>query len=835
VNPIRDQPLILVVDDDDGQRLLAGAALRQGGFAVVEAGDGEQALVAFQREQPDIVLLDVMMPEMDGFAVCEALRQLPGGQYCPIVLVTGLDDVESIERAYEVGATDFITKPIQWLVLHHRVRYILRASQTEETIRKLSWVVERNPISILITDTRGIIEYANPKFSQVSGYSLEEIRGNTPYFLQTSTLSAEEYQRLQQAIAIGGVWQGELCSRHKDGEFFWEVAHVSAIRDTSGAITHFVWLREHITTRKQAEERTRLLDHYDDLTQLPNRVMLQERLREAIETARRHAQMVAVMFLDLDQFKHINDTLGHRVGDLLLRETARRLRDSLRHNDSISRARAETPLPQDLLARLGGDKFVVLLTPVGHVDEVTQVARHLLAALAKPFVIEGHEVRIGCGMGIALFPRDGTAMESLLRNADIALHHAKNQGRNHYQFHSEEVNGPVVPRMVLEDQLRKALGNRELSMHYQPRVALASGRIVGVEALLRWSNPELGMVSPLDFIPVAEEAGLMIPIGEWVLRTVCNQALAWKKEGLSIPRMAVNLSAWQIADSRFLEQVTQILAETGLSPTLLEFEITESLLMRDNALEILKALKRMGIELTVDDFGTGYSSPAHLCRFPIDRLKIDRSFVRDISHEEGQGTVAAAIVGMARGLRLGVVAEGVETDAQLEFLRALQCDEIQGYYFSRPHLPESIGLLLRDALGGGLDGEDMAWRDSRPLILVDDDPQSLMVLRRVALQAGGRLWVAGSPREAFTLIANQPTAVVFWNPACCKGEVADLPWRLRERSRDAACIALTGADANGAVRSGGAAAVNRTLVKPLSQQAVWTAMQALARSHPAGG
>ncbi len=261
MNPLRDQSLILVVDDDDGQRLLASAALRQGGFAVAEAGDGQQALVAFQRELPDIVLLDVVMPGLDGFAVCEALRQLPGGQYCPIVMVTGLDDVASIERAYEVGATDFITKPIQWLVLHHRVRYILRASQTEETMRKLSWVVERNPISILITDVHGVIEYANPRFSQVSGYSLEEIRGNTSYFLQTSAVSAEEYQRLQQAIATGGAWQGELCSRHKEGKFFWEVVHVSAIRDASGAITDFVWLREDITTRKQTEERARFLDH----------------------------------------------------------------------------------------------------------------------------------------------------------------------------------------------------------------------------------------------------------------------------------------------------------------------------------------------------------------------------------------------------------------------------------------------------------------------------------------------------------------------------------------------------------------------------------------------
>lgn len=834
MNSVRNQPLILVVDDDDGQRLLASAALRQGGFAVAEAGDGEQALAAFQREQPDIVLLDVVMPGLDGFAVCEALRQLPGGHYCPIVMVTGLDDVESIERAYEVGATDFITKPIQWLVLHHRVRYILRANQTEETMRKLSWAIEQNPISILITDTQGVIEYANPKFGQVSGYSLEEICGNTPYFLQTNTSSAEEYQRLQQAIATGGVWQGELCNRRKDGEFFWEAAHVSAVRNQSGAITHFIWLREDITARKQTEERIRFLAHYDHLTQLPNRAMLQERLRGAIETTRSRSRVLAVMVLDLDQFKRINDSLGHRVGDLVLRKTAHRLQESLRHSDDVGIARPETPLPQDMLARLGGDEFGILLTEVSHADDLAQIARRILAALAKPFAIEDNEIFIGCSIGIALFPHDGTDMESLLKNADTALHHAKDLGRNNYQLYSDGMNISAVQRMTLENRLHKALGNQELSLHYQPQVALESGCIVGVEALLRWSNPELGMVPPLDFISIAEETGLIVPIGEWVLRTACNQARAWRKEGLPTLRMAVNLSARQLADPRFPERVAKILAETGLSPTLLEFEITETLLMKADVLNILKALKQLGIQLSIDDFGTGYSNLAYLRRFPIDRLKIDQSFVRDIRHGKDQDAIAATIVAMARGLRLGVVAEGVETDVQLEFLRELRCDEIQGYYFSHPHPSEQIVLLLRDACESDAGAE---WRGSRPLVLLDDDAEALAVLRRVALQARERLWVARSTQETLILIANHPTAVVFWNPAYRKGEALDLPRRLRERSRAVACIALVGADASATaqIEGAGAAVVDRTLVKPLSQRAVWTALRAIASDGWAEG
>lgn len=814
----RDWPLILVVDDDEGQRLLAGASLQQGGFAVVEAGDGEQALAVFQREQPDIVLLDVVMPGLDGFAVCTALRQSPGGQYCPIVMVTGLDDVESIERAYEVGATDFITKPIQWLVLHHRVRYILRAHQTEETLRKLSCAVEQNPISILITDTHGIIEYANPKFSQVSGYSLEEIRGNTPYFLQTNTLSAEEYQRLQRIIASGGVWRGELCNRRKDGEFFWEAAHVSAIRDPGGAITHFIWLREDITARKQAEERIRFLAYYDHLTRLPNRVMLQERLREAIETARLHSRLLAIMFLDLDQFKRINDTLGHGAGDLVLQEAARRLQESLRHNDYVSIARPETPLPQDLLARLGGDEFVILLTEVGQAEDVTRVARRILNVIAKPFPIGGNEVFIGCSIGIALFPQDGADMELLLKNADTALYHAKDQGRNNYQLYSDWMNVAAVQRLALENRLRKALDNRELSLHYQPQVALDSGRITGVEALLRWNSPEMGMVPPLDFIPVAEETGLIVPIGEWVIRTACNQARAWQEQGLPALRMAINLSARQFADPQpLLDRVAEALAETGLSPDLLEFEITESLLMKEDVLDALQALKRLGVHLSIDDFGTGYSNLGYLRQFPIDRLKIDKSFVRDISQKQDSDAIAAAVIAMARSLRLSVTAEGVETDIQLKFLQELECDEMQGYYFSYPCPSEQLVSLVHDYCDCG---DDAKRYESRPLVLLDDDPQALAVLRRVALQARERLWVARSTEEALALIADHPAAIAFWNPACCEGERLDLPRRVRERSIAAACIALVDADP-------GAAALGRTLVKPLSQRAVWTMVRAV--------
>lgn len=689
------QSSILIVDDDEGQRLLAGASLQQGGFAILQAGSGEQALEVFQQHQPDLVLLDVVMPGMDGFATCAALRSLAGGRTLPIVMVTGLDDVESIEQAYQVGATDFLTKPIQWLILHQRVRYILRASWTlrdlqnseerfrtlvnaagsvimvldrkarvvefnpvaerffslrrgepvaadfasalpvtsdwgallgnpqsfestiqalngdehillwnlsgfadaegvvaglvivgqdvtarrraEASMRKLSYAIEQNPISVLITDINGVIEYANPKFSEVSGYLLEEIRGKNPYFLQTNTLSAEEYQRMSQLVINGGVWQGELCSRRKNGDFFWESTHISAIRNPYGAISHFVWLREDISDRKRAEERIRFLAYYDNLTHLPNRLMLQERLREAIEISRMHSCLLAVMFLDLDQFKRINDSLGHRAGDLLLQQVANRLQECLRFSDQVYIARPDTPLPQDLLARLGGDEFVIVLTEFNHADAVIRVARRVLDVMAMPFVVDNKEVFTSCSIGIALYPYDGDDMEVLLKHADTALYHAKDRGRNNYQMFSPSMNVAATQRLVLESHLRKALQNQEMTLYYQPQVVLDTGRVTGVEALLRWNSPELGMVSPADFIPIAEETGLIVSIGEWVLRTACTQARAWQTmEGLSDLRMAVNLSPRQFSDPHFLKRIAMALQETGLQPELLELEITES-------------------------------------------------------------------------------------------------------------------------------------------------------------------------------------------------------------------------------------------------------------------
>ncbi|MFO1371850.1 MAG: EAL domain-containing protein [Candidatus Competibacteraceae bacterium] len=944
MTPLREQPLVLVVDDDAGQRLLTSTALLQGGFSILEAEDGEQALRVFQREQPDIVLLDVIMPGLDGFAVCELLRQQPGGRHLPIIIVTGLEDAESIGRAYQAGATDFITKPIQWLILHHRMRYILRASQAslelreseerfrtlvqatssvilvldregcvvecnraaekfhlfhpgkpvqaefmgllpfisdlstleeskdyestiqtldgdertllwnisrftdaaglpagvvivgqditarrqvEENMRKLSCAIEQNPISILITDTHGCIEYANPKFTEVSGYTLEEIRSKSPYFLQINTLSTEEYNRLQTIVAAGGVWRGELCNHRKDGESFWESAHVSAIRNPQGKITHFIWLCEDITARRQAEERIRFLAYYDSLTNLPNRIMLQERLQEAIETARLRSRPLAIMLLDLDQFKRVNDSLGHRVGDVLLQQVANRLQECLRYNDRIYLAHPETPLLQDLLARLGGDEFMILLNEINHPDDVTRVAQRILAIMAKPFIIEGIEVFTGCGIGIALYPNHGFDMETLLKNADAALYCAKEQGRNCYEVYSDWMNTAAVQRLELENCLRKAFKNHELTLHYQPQVMLNSGRIIGMEALLRWHSPELGTVSPITFIPVAEETGLIVPIGEWVIRTACTQAKAWQDAGLPSVRMAVNLSPRQIIDPDLPERIVTILQETRLQPNLLELEITESILMKEGVLEILIALKKLGIQLSIDDFGTGYSNFSYLKRFPVDRLKIDRSFIQDIGQKSEDHAIAAAILAMARSLRLGVIAEGVETDFQLDFLQGLGCDEMQGYYFCRPQPSEQIAALLCD-YSNVLDGEQQQHpSDARVVVLLDDDPEIVTLLRRALLQFKRRLVVAAAILESLDESMNN-LGVVFYSPDFAHADGIGFLTRLRRQHPDVPCIALVRGTASTPKALTGSMisskVFSKTLVKPLSLYSLVTVL-----------
>jgi diguanylate cyclase (GGDEF)-like protein len=451
-----------------------------------------------------------------------------------------------------------------------------------------------------------------------------------------------------------------------------------------GLIYYLVY-RE-ITVRRQTEEKLRIVATHDPLTALPNRTLLHERLSHALAKAQRHGRQLAVLLVDLDRFKHVNDTLGHEAGDTLLQVAARRFYDCLRETDTM--------------ARQGGDEFVVLMDELSDREPITRVSQRILDAMVQPFVIDGHEIHITASVGISVYPDDG---RTLLRNADIALYRAKEKGRNNYQFYSAQIDNYSRERLALESGLRRALERGELTLHYQPKVDLAAGHICGMEALLRWQHPQMGLVAPGRFIPIAEESGLIRPIGAWVLKTACMQNRAWQRQGVRRFPVAVNLSPRQFAEETLLDDIKSALAESGLTASDLELEITESMVMNDpeQAVSILRRLKELGIRVAIDDFGTGYSSLAYLKRFPIDSVKVDRSFVEDIPEDVNSMAIAQAVIAMAHSLRLKVVAEGVESEAQLSFLRGEGCDEIQGHYFSEARAASELSEIMRRTLWRG--------------------------------------------------------------------------------------------------------------------------------------
>ena len=438
-----------------------------------------------------------------------------------------------------------------------------------------------------------------------------------------------------------------------------------------------------ITQRKAAEKQVQFLAYYDALTGLPNRTLLQDRLTKALASARRRKDKVALLFLDLDEFKTINDSLGHSVGDLLLQEVAERLKRWAREQDTV--------------ARVGGDEFLIVLTSVKDMPDAAVAAERLMDTMTAEFAVQGHSLGISCSLGISIFPEHGTDGETLIKNADAAMYSAKESGRNNFRFFTEDMNAQAVERLALENGLRLALDRKELFLVYQPQMDIASGRITGLEALLRWQHPELGLVPPDKFIRIAENSGLIVPIGEWVLRTACSQARKWQDEGLLAVPVAVNVSAVQFRQADFCELIGRVLSETGLAPQYLELELTESLLLSnaDMRFSVLQDLRAMGLKLAIDDFGTGYSSLSYLKHFPVSKLKIDRSFIRDVAVNPDDAAITTAIISMAKSLNLKVIAEGVEDEAQMSFLRAHQCDEIQGYYFSKPLAVDKVADKLR--------------------------------------------------------------------------------------------------------------------------------------------
>ncbi|MGG1944956.1 EAL domain-containing protein [Trinickia sp. NRRL B-1857] len=556
--------------------------------------------------------------------------------------------------------------------------------RSDLALRLQSRALDASVNAILITAASGsghLIEYANPAFKRITGYDPAEIVGQDCRFLQRDDHDQEGLVAIREGLAANREVSAVLRNYRKDGALFWNQLFIAPVPDPDGNTTHHIGVINDVTDLIRYQEQLEYQANYDGLTRLPNRNLLRERLNQAIA----RGKPLAVVFIDLDGFKNVNDSLGHSVGDRLLGVVAERLARSAR--------------PSDTVARHGGDEFVIVLTDA--VDEKTLIGwmERVRATISEPVWLDGTELYVGCSMGASLYPQDGEDVETLLKKADLAMYRAKDMGRNTFQFYQPEMNTSVGARLNLERRLRRALRDGEFLLHYQPQVDIQTGQIVGMEALVRWLDPEVGLVPPSAFIPVAEESGLIGPLSEWVLREACRQNKAWQNEGLPPARVSVNLSARQFQQRDIAKLVMSILEETGLEPQYLELELTESTIMRnaEEAVTMLSELHALGIGLAIDDFGTGYSSLSYLKRFPVDRLKIDRSFVSDIGASSDDETITSAIIALAHSLQLQVIAEGVETAAQLDFLKERACTEMQGYFFARPMPHDAIPALLQRA------------------------------------------------------------------------------------------------------------------------------------------
>jgi predicted signal transduction protein with EAL and GGDEF domain/CheY-like chemotaxis protein len=722
--PIR----VLLADDDAILREIAGAVLREAGFAVQTVASGDAAVAACALRLPDIALLDVEMPEGNGYQACTNIRALPGAADLPIVMVTGCDDTPSIDQAYKVGATDFVVKPINWALLVHRIRYVLRGARTIVDLRfseqKNTALLKAIPDGIFLINAQGAIGHC---FSPAAGLI------NPP----ASAAAAARFLDLIPASAHAGaldcldaalrgaaaVFEFSIDSDHRSVRHF----ECRYLPNAGGQVLAIV---RDVTARKEAQARIHRLAYFDGLTGLPNREWIHDYLAESLAEARQLNRAVALLYVDLDQFKRINDTLGHETGDALLRQVAERLRTGLNLDTANEGDESAIPLGpaapgpgaaervRGRLARVGGDEFIAVLTGRTDVEQAKGAARRILSILAAPFQQASYELVVTPSIGIAMFPEHGADAQSLLKNADGAMYEAKASGRNQLRLYDSAMNVRALKRLSLEMELRRAVENSALEVYYQPKYRARDLKLIGGEALLRWYHPERGQIPTGDFIAVAEETGLIGDIGRWALQRVCRDLRQWRSGGLELPRIAVNVSGRDFMQPEALLRLGDTVTLAELSPSLFELELTEGVLMRDAEAgrRSLLALKEFGFTLAIDDFGTGYCSLNYLKRFPLDTLKIDRSFVADLSDDPDDAAIVRAIIALGHSLDLKVVAEGVETAAQLKFLQAESCDAIQGFLMSAAVPEQEFRGLLERPLASS-DGGEMQPRRPGAIVM----------------------------------------------------------------------------------------------------------------------
>jgi diguanylate cyclase (GGDEF)-like protein len=698
---------VLVVDDDPVVRMVAVRCLDAMGYRVDQAEDGRAAIERVLREPPDLVMLDVEMPGMSGFETCAELRRLLPDRELAILIVTGHADKATIDRAFEAGATDFVSKPLDWSLLQHRVRFLMRAhaalAELHDALLDLG-ASEKRLANAQRLARIGDWEWEIGEPEMLWSLQLHHILGTTPGPAAPTLESflgavhpadrAEVEKSLRAASAEAQA--GSLDHRIITPDGLERIVHqeVEVRCGPSGAPERLTGTLQDVTDVRRAEERIRYLAYYDSLTALPNRRLLLEHLERSLAHARQRGQTLALLYVDIDRFKRINDSFGHVTGDRVLQTLAERMMSSVRSSDFVSRSEPGGPL----LSRLGGDEFTVALSHVRSGEDATVAARRILDAIATPITLLHSQVVLSASIGIALFPGDGDDPETLLRNADAAIDAAKARGGGVYQFFREAMNERSWRSLRIESLLRGGIERGELELAYQPQLEVASGRLVAVEALARWRSVELGDVMPGEFVPIAEKSGLIGDLGSWVMRAACRQLGAWHRRGGLGLRVSINVSSRQLHDPDFVKKVRAVLEAERVDPQWLEFEITESALLVDDALvaETLSRLRAMGIRLALDDFGTGYSSLSHVVRLPIDVIKIDHSFVADLG-THGRGTaIVAAVVALGRQIGLRVTAEGVETAAQRAALEALGCDVLQGFHVAEPLRADDLLALLRE-------------------------------------------------------------------------------------------------------------------------------------------